>query len=135
MSKNGMKPSTLAQVRHLLGEVVTVEASGLRIALHPPTAAVGFDLRQKVFELAEKDAQGSLLLEVARLAVKACLAPPLDKLTREEVAQLVMRSGGEASPLGRTALDMCGVGYLLNQPATTDEDPTGFLSPAPPRVV
>ena len=126
--------ATLADVQALLGEVVQVEAAGLRLRLTPPTAAAAIALRNRLFAgLAEdREPVGGVMLEAAGLAVAACLGMELDE---DEAARLILRAGGESGPLAREALRLCGLDAVLagdpgGEGAEVDPDP--FSSPAKP---
>ncbi len=125
-ARRGRAPSTIEDIRRLLGAPVEVEAAGLRLRLMPPSTARALAVREAVFADAQDENSGGAMFQASLQALQACLTLPLSE---EESAQLMLRTGGEAGAPAREALALCGLGALAAE--TAEEEGAGELDPLP----
>ena len=113
------KPASQADIiDSILSEKYVVEVNGRPLTLTVPTAAAALQLRKFHAALVGDGETGETKADLAEVgltlagaAVRACLAD----LDEESAVRLVLVSGGEFGGVARRALQLCGLGVVLQQ--------------------
>ena len=119
----GVNPELIAQLRDAIHAPVVVEVLGVELELIVPSLAQSLEVRSLLFKTIddkEKDAESYLTTSVE--AVKVCLPP--DLLTEEDIAGVILRTGGEKSPLVIEAMKLVGLGDISK--TLTGDSPIPF---------
>ena len=117
-----MDPEAIASLKKALSKPEVVSVLGIELELTAPSLDRSIEVRQLLFHSAE-DAEKSpeTFIKTTVAAVKACL--PVDFMNDDEIASLVLRSGGENGELASTSMDLLGLGNFMLK---TAKDSTPF---------
>ncbi|WP_425154849.1 hypothetical protein [Candidatus Palauibacter sp.] len=107
-AKQRRKPTPAEVAEGIVQRKKIVRVDGKKVELHVPDEAGGIRARERLTDNPDSADPGRML-RVAGAAVAACM----DGVDAELGTRLVMATGGESGPVAEAALDLCGLGKLI----------------------